>query len=64
MTDRQQFDRRYILKLSCPDQMGIVAAVASFLARCMQTLTPKTCARLQGRVIDIDRSPTNSLAPP
>ncbi len=33
MTDRQQFDRRYILKLSCPDQMGIVAAVASFLAQ-------------------------------
>ncbi len=29
----QQFDRRYILKLSCPDQMGIVAAVASFLAQ-------------------------------
>jgi formyltetrahydrofolate deformylase len=33
MTDRQQFDRRYILKLSCPDQKGIVAAVASFLAQ-------------------------------
>jgi formyltetrahydrofolate deformylase len=33
MTDRQQFDRRYILNLSCPDQMGIVAAVASFLAQ-------------------------------
>jgi formyltetrahydrofolate deformylase len=29
----QHFDRRYILKLSCPDQMGIVAAVASFLAQ-------------------------------
>lgn len=28
----QHFDRRYILKLSCPDQRGIVAAVASFLA--------------------------------
>jgi len=33
MTDRQQFDRRYILNVSCPDQMGIVAAVASFLAQ-------------------------------
>jgi len=33
MTDRQQFDRRYILNLSCPDQMGIVAAVASFLTQ-------------------------------
>ncbi|NNE83441.1 MAG: formyltetrahydrofolate deformylase [Alphaproteobacteria bacterium] len=33
MTDRQQYDRRYILKLSCPDQMGIVAGVASFLAQ-------------------------------
>ena len=29
----QQFDRRYVLKFSCPDQMGIVAAVASFLAQ-------------------------------
>ncbi|MEK9680053.1 MAG: formyltetrahydrofolate deformylase [Rhodospirillaceae bacterium] len=29
----QQFDQRYILKLSCPDQMGIVAAVASFLTQ-------------------------------
>lgn len=29
----QHFDRRYILNLSCPDQMGIVAAVASFLAQ-------------------------------
>lgn len=29
----QQFDQRFILKLSCPDQMGIVAAVASFLAQ-------------------------------
>ncbi|MEK9832158.1 MAG: ACT domain-containing protein, partial [Rhodospirillaceae bacterium] len=26
-----QFARTYILKLSCPDRMGIVAAVASFL---------------------------------
>ena len=33
MTDRQQFDHRYTLKFSCPDQMGIVAAVASFLAQ-------------------------------
>ena len=32
-TPSQQFDQRYILKLSCPDQMGIVAAVASFLAQ-------------------------------
>lgn len=29
----QHFDRRYVLKFSCPDQMGIVAAVASFLAQ-------------------------------
>lgn len=29
----QHFDRRYILKLSCTDQMGIVASVASFLAQ-------------------------------
>jgi len=29
----QHFDRRYVLKLSCPDRMGIVAAVASFLAQ-------------------------------
>ena len=28
----QHFVRRYILKMSCPDQRGIVAAVASFLA--------------------------------
>lgn len=33
MTDGQRFDRRYILKLSCPDRQGIVAAVASFLAQ-------------------------------
>lgn len=33
MPARQHFDRRSILTLSCPDQMGIVAAVASFLAQ-------------------------------
>ena len=33
MPKRQEFDRRYILNLSCPDQMGIVAEVASFLAQ-------------------------------
>ena len=32
MDQRQQFDRRGILKLSCPDRQGIVAAVAGFLA--------------------------------
>lgn len=30
---KQHFARRYILKLSCPDRMGIVAAVATFLAQ-------------------------------
>lgn len=33
MATRQHFERRYILTLSCPDRMGIVAAVASFLAQ-------------------------------
>jgi len=33
MSERQHFERRHILKLSCPDRMGIVAAVASFLAQ-------------------------------
>jgi formyltetrahydrofolate deformylase len=30
---KQHFERRYILKLSCPDRMGIVAAVATFLSQ-------------------------------
>ena len=29
----QRFDRRYVLKFSCPDKMGIVAAVANFFAQ-------------------------------
>ena len=29
----QHFDRRYVLKFSCPDQMGIVAAVSNFFAQ-------------------------------
>ena len=29
----QHFERRYVLKFSCPDQMGIVAAVANFFAQ-------------------------------
>ncbi|MDE0779931.1 MAG: formyltetrahydrofolate deformylase, partial [Alphaproteobacteria bacterium] len=29
----QHFDHRYILKFSCPDKMGIVAAVANFFAQ-------------------------------
>lgn len=33
MPAQQHYDRRFILTLSCPDQMGIVAAVASFLAQ-------------------------------
>ena len=33
MIKQQNFDQRYILNLSCPDQMGIVADVASFLAQ-------------------------------
>jgi len=33
MPAQQHFDRRLILTLSCPDRMGIVAAVASFLAQ-------------------------------
>lgn len=33
MSGRQTFDRRYALKFSCPDRMGIVADVAGFLAQ-------------------------------